>query len=176
MFRFYLKLFLENQKLKNQLFVLLEISTPEISVFSSLVASQHFETYKRRVNIMILFRNRELFVSKLQKKRKEKHRQKKITIMSYLSQGLTNVCFKQMIQLLKKTLAKFLSSFKWLLINSFYLSNISKEWRLIWSQCTALDNFLLAQKDHDWSSLYEPQVLILRLNSCLSLCSSLSLG
>ena len=136
---------------------------PEISVFSSLVASQHFETYKRRVNIMILFRNRELFVSKLQKKRKEKHRQtEKITIMSYLSQGLTNVCFKQMIQLLKKTLAKFLSSFKWLLINSFYLSNISKEWRLIWSQCTALDNFLLAQKEHDWSSLYEPQVLILR--------------
>ena len=48
---------------------------PEIFIFSSLVASQHFETYKRRVNIMILFRNRELFVSKLQKKRKEKHRQ-----------------------------------------------------------------------------------------------------
>ena len=147
---------------------------------------------------MILFRNRELFVSKLQKKRKEKHRQtEKITIMLYISQGWTNVCFKQMIQLLKKTLAKFLSSFKWLLINSFYLYNISKEWRLIWSQCTALelhsvsfsynsyiilvfiavktecfaqnlivcttlDNFLLAQKEHDWSSLYEPQVLILR--------------
>ena len=52
---------------------------PEISVFSSLVASQHFETYKRRVNIMILFRNRELFVSKLQKKREKKNtdRQKK---------------------------------------------------------------------------------------------------
>ena len=52
---------------------------PEISVFSSLVASQHFETYKRRVNIMILFRNRELFVSKLQKKEKRKTqlRQKK---------------------------------------------------------------------------------------------------
>ena len=127
---------------------------PEIFIFSSLAASQHFETYKRRVNIMILFRNRELFVSKLQKKRKEKHRQtEKITIMLYISQGWTNVCFKQMIQLLKKTLAKFLSSFKWLLINSFYLSNISKEWRLIWSQCTALDNFLLAQKEHDWSSL-----------------------
>ena len=45
---------------------------PGIFIFSSLVASQHFETYKRRVNIMILFRNRELFVSKLQKKEKRK--------------------------------------------------------------------------------------------------------
>ena len=84
---------------------------PEIFIFSSLVASQHFETYKRRVNIMILFRNRELFVSKLQKKEKKNtDRKNNNHVVSFTR---FNKCLLQTNDsVVEKNEAKFLSAFK----------------------------------------------------------------